>query len=550
MVQRDEGFWGVPESPQVRRAHSKGGETIAKGRAHTGWGNKDWNKEDWLRTVVPMERTRVYWSRIRKKEERNYSATKREGSALKETLIKCQAILKGAEITAILDHYALAFINTFSYIKTVLANMSLFYHSHPGLSITYWAGRVHNNADTLSWYLYWLPKSQDLVSEDYDPIVLKEEEEGIKDFYAKTEPLFWEDIKRVVSQHNLACLKELPSICEVYQICIQDDCAFAQDYDTATCFDTLVSVSTEEIACFSITYQEDPHFAKVMSELQKEHHPLNFPFPQYLFEDNSLIYFTGTKGDPRLGVPISLQTEIIDEAHNNGKEGAHARYTCTYNQIRATYYWPQMARSIEPYTESCNHCQKNKPRQHRKQGYLHPIPIPEKLFVVVSLDFIMDLPDSDRFNAILVIIDKLTCYATFIPCTTGIHKVDTAKLFWDHIWSHYGLHGQIISDWDAQWTGAFWDHLTSILGLKHALTMAHHPQADGQTEIMNQTLEIALQPHIDDLKSNWSNFLPAMAFSYNTSIHSYTKQTLAFLLCSFEPLWPSHLRTNVAQCIP
>ena len=103
----------------------------------------------------------------------------------------------------------------------------------------------------------------------------------------------------------------------------------------------------------------------------------------------------------------------------------------------------------------------------------------------------MDLPESNRYNAILTIVNKLTKYAHFVPCRTSINEVKTAQLFHDHIWTHYGLPRQVITDRDSRWTSAFWEHLTFLTGITRSLTTAYHPQADGQSEVMNQVLEIA-----------------------------------------------------------
>jgi hypothetical protein len=129
--------------------------------------------------------------------------------------------------------------------------------------------------------------------------------------------------------------------------------------------------------------------------------------------------------------------------------GAHAGYAKTYNQIASVYYWPKMSQIIKKYTGACDICQKTKPRQHGPRGYLQPIPIPSQPFEAITMDFIVDLPKSNRYNTILVIVDKLPKYAHFIPCTITINEQGTAKLLHDHIWCHYGLPGQIISDGDA-----------------------------------------------------------------------------------------------------
>ena len=81
------------------------------------------------------------------------------------------------------------------------------------------------------------------------------------------------------------------------------------------------------------------------------------------------------------------------------------------------------------------------------------------------MDFIMDLPESNGYNAILVIVDKLTKYAFFLPCRTTINEEETAKLFYEHIVMHYRLPLQIITDRDSRWTGVFWEDLCHRLGI-------------------------------------------------------------------------------------
>jgi len=70
---------------------------------------------------------------------------------------------------------------------------------------------------------------------------------------------------------------------------------------------------------------------------------------------------------------------------------------------------------------------------------LQPIPIPSQPFKVVSMDFIPELPVSNGYDNVLVIVDKLTKYALFIPTTTTITKKGTAELFFHHIITQYGF---------------------------------------------------------------------------------------------------------------
>ena len=123
---------------------------------------------------------------------------------------------------------------------------------------------------------------------------------------------------------------------------------------------------------------------------------------------------------------------------------------------------------------------------------LQLIPIPSQPFEVVTMNFIPKLPECEGYDNILVIVDKLTKYTIFIRITTAITERETAKLFFQHVISQCGIPRQIISDRDTWWRGDFWKEICNKMGMKRALTMVYHPQADRQMEIMNQTLEISL----------------------------------------------------------
>jgi len=81
----------------------------------------------------------------------------------------------------------------------------------------------------------------------------------------------------------------------------------------------------------------------------------------------------------------------------------------------------------------------------------------------------------------------------------------------------------------------FWKEVTRRLKIKRALTMAHHPQADGQTEIMNQILETALRSYVIPELNAWSSYLELFSLAYNSTPHSETSFTPAFLLYRFNP---------------
>lgn len=157
------------------------------------------------------------------------------------------------------------------------------------------------------------------------------------------------------------------------------------------------------------------------------------------------------------------------------------------------------------------------------------------------MDFIPELPNSNGFDNILVIVDKLTKYAIFIPTSTTISEKETAKLFFSHVIAKFGIPRQIISDRDTRWKGDFWKEICTKMGMKRSLTTAYHPQADGQTEILNQGLEISLRAYIGPDRDDWSTHLDGLALAYNSTPHTATGFSPAYLLRGYTPITGSTL---------
>ena len=126
-----------------------------------------------------------------------------------------------------------------------------------------------------------------------------------------------------------------------------------------------------------------------------------------------------------------------------------------------------------------------------------PNEMPDKPWAHITADFIVKLPLSRGHDSILVVYDRLTKMAYFIPMTEKMSAEGLAVLFWDHVWKLHGLSESIISDRGAQFAAGLMKELNGMLEIETKLSTAFHPQTDGQTERANQELEQYLRMFVD-----------------------------------------------------
>ena len=133
------------------------------------------------------------------------------------------------------------------------------------------------------------------------------------------------------------------------------------------------------------------------------------------------------------------------------------------------------------------------------------------------MDFIEQLPKSDGFTAILVIVDRLSKQSIFIPTYDTIDSPELAKLFILHVFSKHGAPTHVTSDRGSEFVSRFFRALGKALNMNLHFTSGYHPEADGQTERTNQTLEQYLRMYCNYQQDNWSELLPLAEFAYNNA---------------------------------
>jgi transposase InsO family protein len=194
-----------------------------------------------------------------------------------------------------------------------------------------------------------------------------------------------------------------------------------------------------------------------------------------------------------------------------------------------------MTEDIRDYVQACYACARSKAKRHAPYGFLKSLPIPTRPWDDITMDFITGLPDSQGYDSVLIVVDRLTKMAIYLPTTKKVTSEELARLYVKHVFSKHGIPKTIVSDRGTQFDSAFWREFTKILGADSRYSTAYHPQTDGQTERVNQELESYLRSYISFLQDDWVDYLPMAEFARNNSVNSTTKVTPFFANHGYHP---------------
>jgi transposase InsO family protein len=190
-------------------------------------------------------------------------------------------------------------------------------------------------------------------------------------------------------------------------------------------------------------------------------------------------------------------TRILRAHHDNPLAG-HFGVARTLELLTRNYYWPKIRYYVKRYVVSCDTCARSKAPRHRPHGELQNLPVPARKWSQLTMDFVTDLPPSghEAHDTILVVVDRYTKMAHYIPVRKGITAAQLAKVFLQNIVRLHGIPDGIVTDRGSIFTSRFWSTLCARLQIQRKLGTAFHPQTDGQTERQNQTMEQYLRAYM------------------------------------------------------
>ncbi|KAL0163550.1 hypothetical protein M9458_039303 [Cirrhinus mrigala] len=234
-------------------------------------------------------------------------------------------------------------------------------------------------------------------------------------------------------------------------------------------------------------------------------------------------------------VTWDIMTEISEAQVQDPTPADCPDNLATLHLLSNRFWWPTQRTDTVEFIKRCTVCNITKVPHRLPAGLLQPLPVPQRPWSHIAVDFITDLPPSNGYTTILSVIDRFSKGCRFIPLAKLPTAMETAELLCNWVFRFYGLPEDIVSDRGPQFSSHLWSSFFCLLGVNVSLTSGYHPQANGQVERLNQELTRFLRSYCHDRQEDWSRYLFWAEYAQN-SLHKPTTHLTPFqCILGFQP---------------
>src|SRR5258708_11309681 len=165
------------------------------------------------------------------------------------------------------------------------------------------------------------------------------------------------------------------------------------------------------------------------------------------------------------------------------------------------------------------------------------------------MDFIEQLPASEGFSTILVVVDHLMKQVIFMPSHDTMNAPQVVRLFLTHIFSKHRVPSHVTSDHGSEFISHFFCSLGKLLQMRLHFTSGYHPEADGQMECANRVLEQYLWVYTNYQQDDCVMLLLMAKFTYNNAMNVTTGVSPFFANKGYHPEFTVDLqvKTSLAE---
>jgi hypothetical protein len=187
--------------------------------------------------------------------------------------------------------------------------------------------------------------------------------------------------------------------------------------------------------------------------------------------------------------------EMHDQLASN-----HSKMNKTIKLLRKNHRWTEMIRDVKQYVWKCHTCRRVKAIWDKYHELLNSLSIFDRSWTDITFDFVIELFNNRRYNAILMMINRLSKMHYYISCIIDENDTtaeETTKLLIQHVWKLHELLTTMISNRDFQFIFLVWNTICKMLKIKAKLLIAFHSKTNEQSEIFNQKMKRYLRAYVN-----------------------------------------------------
>ena len=274
---------------------------------------------------------------------------------------------------------------------------------------------------------------------------------------------------------------------------------------------------------FQLSFQL-PWYADIVNYLACGVVPFEFSYQQkrklrtdsrYYIWDDPLLFKKGADMIIRRCVPESEQCKIVNECHASPYWGHFFGERTAHKILKSGFYWPTIFRDCAEWVKLCDRCQKIGNISSRNEMPLRGILVVQ-IFYVWGIDFMGPFPPSFGNLYILLAVDYVSKWVEAIAYPKNDANTFVSFLQ-KNILSRFGTPRTIISDGGSHFANKIFAKLMSRYGIKHIMSLAYHPQTNGQAEISNREIKRILEKTVSSSRKDWSSKLDDALWAYRTA---------------------------------